>query len=101
MKSLSSDAPTVVWVELRPAQLVLRALLDTGAIDQATWRTVAAPVRFHDGLRADQRHAQYFKEQVRRELTALCLAASRSGFRVFSTADMRCRPPPNRFLLIH
>ncbi|MEP7308081.1 MAG: PBP1A family penicillin-binding protein [Acidobacteriota bacterium] len=92
VKSPSSDAPTVnLGRAVARRNLVLRALLDTGAIDQDTWRSSrATPVRLHDSLRSDQRHAQYFKEQVRRELLERfgAQAVIQDGLRVFSTVDM-------------
>ena len=47
-------------------------------------------MQLHDGLRADDQHAQYFKEQVRRELVERfgSTAAYQGGLRVFSTVDM-------------
>ncbi len=92
VKSPSSDSPTV---SLRRAtarrNLVLKSLLDTGAIDRATWQASRqAPVALRDDLRADDRHAQYFKEQVRRELIERfgSSLAYQGGLRVFSTVDM-------------
>jgi penicillin-binding protein 1A len=92
VKSPSSDAPTVnIRRAMARRNLVLRALFDTHAINQDTWQSSrASAIHLHDGLRSDQRHAQYFKEQVRRELTDRfgAEAANQGGLRVYSTVDM-------------
>ena len=67
-------------------------MLDTGAIDRAdAGRRRARQSRsLRDGLRADEPHGQYFKEQVRRELVERFgwQRVYQGGLRVFSTIDM-------------
>src|SRR5204862_1000312 len=61
-------------------------------IDQTTWQAArAARVVLHDGLRNDEPHGLYFKEQVRRELVERFgwQRVYQGGLRVFSTIDMK------------
>jgi 1A family penicillin-binding protein len=92
VKSPSSDAPTINPQRAAARRnLVLNALADTGAIDRATWQASrAVHIRLQDGLRQDERRAQYFKEQVRRELVERfgSQTTAQGGLRVFSTVDM-------------
>ena len=56
-----------------------------------TWQAArAAKVALHDGLRAEEPHGQYFKEQVRRELVERFgwQRVYQGGLRVFTTIDM-------------
>ena len=49
--------------------VVLQAMLENHAIDQATWQSArTSTVVLEDSLRAGEPHGQYFKEQVRLEL---------------------------------
>src|SRR5205814_5607033 len=71
--------------------VVLQAMLDTKAIDRATWHAArATKVALHDNLRASEPHGQYFEEQVRRELIDRFgwQRVYQGGLRVFSTIDM-------------
>lgn len=70
VKSPSSYAPTVSLDKaVARRNVVLKAMADAGAIDEATWQAAkATPPVLKDSLRADEPHGQYFKEQVRREL---------------------------------
>src|SRR5262249_54482527 len=70
VKSPSSCAPTVSMERaVQRRNVVLQAMLDSGAIDKRTWQTArATKLALHDTLRAGEPHGQYFKEQVRREL---------------------------------
>jgi len=92
VKSPSSYAPTVSMERaVARRNLVLQAMLDTGAIDRAMWQAArTAKVSLHDGLRAADPHGQYFKEQVRRELVDRFgwQLVYQGGLRVFSTIDM-------------
>ena len=92
VKSPSSYAPTVN-IERATARrnVVLQAMLDSGVIGKAEWQMArASRIRLHDGLRAEEPHGQYFKEQVRRELVDRFgwSRVYQGGLRVFSTIDM-------------
>ena len=93
MKSPSSYAPTVSMERaIARRNVVLQAMLDNGAIDRAHVGGGRARARSccDDGLRADEPHGQYFKEQVRRELVERFgwERVYQGGLRVFSTIDM-------------
>ena len=92
VKSPSSYAPTVSMDRaIARRNLVLQAMLDINAIDRPTWQSArASKAVLHDGLRADEPHGQYFKEQVRRELVDRFgwQRVYQGGLRVFSTIDM-------------
>ena len=92
VKSPSSYAPTVSMNRaIARRNLVLQAMLDTKAIDRATWQSARqSKAVLSDGLRADEPHGQYFKEQVRRELVDRFgwQQVYQGGLRVFSTIDM-------------
>lgn len=92
VKSPSSYAPTVSMQRaIARRNLVLKTMLDTGAIDRATCQSArASHATLHDTLRGDEPHGQYFKEQVRQELVSRFGWARvyQGGLRVFSTIDM-------------
>ena len=92
VKSPSTYAPTVNMERaVARRNIVLQAMLDNGAIDRATWKGArATKVVLHDGLRADEPHGQYFKEQVRQELVERFgwNRVYQGGLRVYSTIDM-------------
>jgi 1A family penicillin-binding protein len=92
VKSPSSYAPTVSMQRATSRRnLVLQAMLDTGAIDRRTYESArAAKIALHDSLRAVEPHGQYFKEQVRRELVDRFgwQRVYQGGLRVFTTIDM-------------
>src|SRR5207302_1421998 len=92
VKSPSSYAPTVSPDRARARRnLGLQAMLDTGAINRATWQEArGARVVLADNLRTQEPHGQYFKEQVRRELVDRFgwQRVYQGGLRVFSTIDM-------------
>ncbi len=92
VKSPSSYAPTVSRERATARRnVVLQVMLETGAIDQATWeRAKAASVILEDSLRADEPHGQYFKEQVRQELVTRFgwETVYQGGLKVYSTLDM-------------
>jgi 1A family penicillin-binding protein len=92
VKSPSSYAPTVSLDRaVARRNVVLQAMLESGAISQADWQTARkSKVALHDGLRNDEPHGQYFKEQVRRELVERFgwQRVYQGGLRVYSTIDM-------------
>jgi len=70
---------------------VLQAMLDSNAIDRTVWQQARdSKVVLRDGLRADEPHGQYFKEQVRIELVQRFgwQRVYQGGLRVFSTVNM-------------
>jgi 1A family penicillin-binding protein len=93
VKSPSSYAPTVSLDRAtRRRNVVLQAMLENGAIDQETLeRSRGTQVTLVDGLRSDEPHGQYFKEQVRRELVARFgwETVYQGGLKVYSTIDMK------------
>jgi 1A family penicillin-binding protein len=92
VKSPSSYAPTVSLPRATARRnLVLQAMLDAKEIDRAQWEKArTAKVVLHDGLRVDEPHGLYFKEQVRRELVDRFgwQRVYQGGLRVFTTIDM-------------
>jgi penicillin-binding protein 1A len=92
VKSPSSYAPTVSMEKaVARRNVVLQAMLESGAIDRAAWQSArASKVALHDTLRADEPHGQYFKEQVRLELVERFgwQRVYQGGLRVFTTIDM-------------
>jgi 1A family penicillin-binding protein len=92
VKSPSSYAPTVSLTRaVSRRNIVLQAMLDTGAIDRAAWTRAraTAPV-LRDSLRSGEPHGQYFKEQVRQELVNRFgwQRVYQGGLKVYSTLDM-------------
>jgi len=92
VKSPSNYAPTLHMDRaLARRNVVLQAMLDNGAIDRATWQSArATKVVLHDGLRGDEPHGQYFKEEVRQALVERFgwERVYQGGLRVYSTIDM-------------
>jgi penicillin-binding protein 1A len=92
VKSPSTYAPTVNPTRAKARRnVVLQTMLDSGAIDQATWKKArTSDVVLHDTLRAQEPHGQYFKEQVRRELVDRFgwQRVYQGGLRVYSTIEM-------------
>ncbi len=92
VKSPSSYAPTVsAQRAMARRNVVLQAMLDTGALSRADWeRARATKLQLHDTLRADEPHGQYFKEAVRRALVDRFgwQRVYQGGLRVYSTIDM-------------
>jgi penicillin-binding protein 1A len=92
VKSPSSYAPTVSLPRATARRnLVLEAMLDTGAIDRDAWqRARGTKVALRDTLRQSEPHGQYFKEQVRRDLVDRFgwQRVYEGGLRVYTTLDM-------------
>jgi len=92
VKSPSTYAPTISKERaLARRNVVLQAMLENGAIDRNEHTAARnAKLVLHDGLRADEPHGLYFKEQVRRELVDRFgwQRVYQGGLRVFSTIDM-------------
>ena len=92
VKSPSSYAPTVSLERARSRRnVVLNAMLETGAIDRKAWQKArASAVTLHDDLGDDEPHGLYFKEEVRKELVDRFgwQRVYEGGLRVFTTIDM-------------
>src|SRR5206468_4313500 len=92
VKSPSSYAPTVSLARATARRnVVLQAMLEARHIDSAqSARAKASKVILRDGLRSEEPHGLYFKEQVRRELVDRFgwQRVYQGGLRVFTTIDM-------------
>ena len=92
VKSPSSYAPTVSLPRATARRnVVLQAMLEAKELDRPQWEKArATKVVLKDGLRADEPHGLYFKEQVRRELVDRFgwQRVYQGGLRVFTTIDM-------------
>jgi penicillin-binding protein 1A len=92
VKSPSTYAPTVSLERATQRRnVVLQAMLETGAIDRAAWQKArGAHVTLANTLESRDAHGQYFKEQVRRELVERFgwQRVYQGGLRVYSTIDM-------------
>ncbi|MDH4067176.1 MAG: transglycosylase domain-containing protein, partial [Acidobacteriota bacterium] len=92
VKSPSTLAPTVnVDRAVARRNVVLRAMLDTHAIDEATYaQAMTAAVLLKDGLRQDEPFGQYFKELVRVELVERFgrERVYEGGLKVYTTIDL-------------
>jgi 1A family penicillin-binding protein len=92
VKSPSSYAPTVSRERaMARRNIVLQAMLESNALDQAAWKSArASKLVLHDTLRSEDPHGQYFKEQVRREVVERFgwQRVYQGGLRVFTTIDM-------------
>ena len=92
VKSPSTYAPTISKERaVARRNVVLQAMLENAAIDRNEYTAARnAKLTLHDGLRADEPHGLYFKEQVRRELVDRFgwQRVYQGGLRVFSTIDM-------------
>src|SRR5688572_4639818 len=91
VKSPSTYAPTVSPERARTRRdIVLRAMRDSGAIDDRTYRTaIRRPVALSDALRREEQFGQYFKEAVRRQLVDQFgwERVYQGGLKVFTTID--------------
>jgi penicillin-binding protein 1A len=92
VKSPSSYAPTVSLDRaVARRNVVLQAMMESGAIDRGEWQTArATKPALRDTLRAEEPHGQYFKEQVRLELVERFgwQRVYQGGLRVFSTINL-------------
>ncbi len=92
VKSPSAYAPTVNRTRaIARRNVVLQAMLESGAIDRATWEQArASKPTLHDTLRGQEPYGQYFKEEVRKELVDRFgwQRVYEGGLRVYSTIDM-------------
>ena len=92
VKSPSSYAPTVSPERaIARRNVVLEVMRDTGAIDDAAYRTaMQTPLRLNDTLRKEEAFGQYFKEDVRKWLvqTYGWDRVYHGGLRVETTIDL-------------
>jgi 1A family penicillin-binding protein len=92
VKSPSSYAPTTSLARATARRnVVLLAMLESGAIDQATARKArATKITLSNALRPAEHRGQYFEEQVRRELLDRFgwQRVYQQGMKVFTTIDM-------------
>jgi len=95
VKSPSTLAPTVnLDRAVARRNVVLRAMLDTGAIDKPTYeRAKGAEVHLKDALRKDEPFGQYFKELVRVELVERFgrERVYEGGLKVYTTIDLEAQ----------
>lgn len=91
IQSPSSYAPSVnLERAVARRNVVLQAMVGTGAIDQATMdRARRAPVKLVNSLEIQESSGLYFKEQVRRELVERFgwQRVYQGGLRVYTTID--------------
>jgi penicillin-binding protein 1A len=91
IQSPSNYAPTISMEKaVARRNMVLRAMLETGAIDQSAYdRAKLAKIKVQNGLQRDEEFGQYFKEQVRRELVDRFgwPRVSEGGLKVYTTID--------------
>ncbi len=89
IQSPSTYAPTINMDKaVARRAVVLRTMLDSGAIDEATYEQARnAPVELSNRLRREEPFGLYFKEQVRRELVERFgwELVSEGGLRVYTT----------------
>jgi 1A family penicillin-binding protein len=92
VKSPSTYAPTVSPERaLARRNLVLQAMVDTGALTKAqAEKARATKLALQDGLRQDEPHGLYFKEQVRQALVERFgwERVYRGGLKVYTTIDL-------------
>ena len=92
LKAPSSYAPTERPDKAEARQgVVLRAMLDANAITRAEYdAAMKSVVEIYDGLRAEETHGKYFKEEVRRQLVEQFGAerVSEGGLQVYTTIDL-------------
>jgi 1A family penicillin-binding protein len=92
VKSPSTYAPTVNPERATARRnLVLQAMVDAGAITKVQGEQArAAKLELHDGLRQDEPHGLYFKEQVRQALVERFgwERVYRGGLKVYTTVDL-------------
>jgi len=93
VQSPSSYAPTTDPARaIRRRHIVLQAMLDTGAIDRATFdRADRERLKLADALLRRQPHGEYFLEEIRKTLVERYGSEMvyAGGLRVYSTLDTR------------
>src|SRR5687768_1155567 len=92
LKAPSSYAPTERPDRAEARQgVVLKAMLDADAITRNEYdQALKSTVEIYDGLRAEEPHGKYFKEEVRRQLVER-FGSERlmdGGLRVYTTIDL-------------
>ena len=92
LKAPSSYAPTERPDRAEARQgVVLKAMLDADAITRDEYdQALKSMVEIYDGLRAEEPHGKYFKEEVRRQLVER-FGSERlmeGGLRVYTTIDL-------------
>ncbi|HSC27549.1 MAG TPA: PBP1A family penicillin-binding protein [Vicinamibacterales bacterium] len=92
LQAPSAYAPTVNLEKAEARRnVVLQAMLDTGAIATAEYEAArAARIELRDGLHRHEPHGLYFKEEVRRQLVQQFgwERVSEGGLRVYTTIDL-------------
>jgi penicillin-binding protein 1A len=92
LKAPSAYAPSERPEKAEARQgVVLKAMLDTGAITREQYDgAIHSQVEIYDGLRADEPHGRYFKDEVKRQLIERFGAerVAQGGLRVYTTIDM-------------
>jgi len=92
VKSPSTYAPTANYKRaMMRRNVVLQAMVDSSAIPKNVWQSARSEkIALHDGLRSEEPHGQYFKEQLRRELVDRFgwQRVYQGGLRVYSTIDL-------------
>ena len=91
VKSPSTYAPTInLDRAMARRNVVLQAMRDSGAIDEATYETAkAGQPHLVDALRAEESYGQYFKEEVRKQLVQRFGwdRVYEGGLKVYTTLD--------------
>ena len=91
LKAPSSYDPSVAPQKAEARQtVVLKAMLDSKAITKAEYDTAfKTQIDIYDGLRAEEAHGRYFKEEVRRQLVERFGAerVDEGGLQVYTTID--------------
>ncbi|HXH06276.1 MAG TPA: PBP1A family penicillin-binding protein [Vicinamibacterales bacterium] len=102
IRSPSTYAPTVdLERAIERRGVVLRAMLETGAIDRARYDAArTARVRLRNSLQRDERFGLYFKEQVRRELVERFgwQRVYQGGLQVYTTLDTELQQAAERIV---
>jgi penicillin-binding protein 1A len=92
VKSPSTYAPTInLDRAVARRNVVLQAMRDTGAINDATYRSaIAGQPHLEDALRSEESYGQYFKEEVRKQLVQRFGwdRVYEGGLKVYTTLDI-------------
>jgi len=91
LKAPSSYDPSQAPQKAESRQtVVLKAMLDSKAITKEEYDTAfKTQIEIYDGLRAEERYGQYFKDEVRRQLVELFghEKVEQGGLKVYTTID--------------